>query len=200
MNKIINFVVDCIVFITLPAFVFAKIKFKEVRKRRYENDEYYTDCPNTWDVAVFLHDEARGRIDLLQTKLSGLLSVLSVLVGVFGLTGVFAKSFPAGVLIACLVLSFLGLLVLIGPLSISTSVVVDLNGHGDSSELSKDIVKEFTDAITDIGCRADFYADCLATAKTLIVIATLLFLIGMVITLLGNQDTALITDPCCGFE
>ena len=198
MNKIINFVVDCIVFMTLPVFVFDKIKFKEVRNRRYDNDKGHTTSPKTWDVAVFLHDEASGRIDLLQTKLSGLLSVLSVLVGVFGLTGVFAKSFPAGVLIACLVLSFFGLLVLIGPLSISTSVVVDLDGQGNTSKLSTEVAKEFTDAITDIGCRADFYADCLKTAKSLIVVSTLLFLIGMVISLIGNQGIEL--NPFCGFE
>ena len=79
-------------------------------------------------------------------------------------------------------------------------MVVDLNGQVDSSKLSTEVAKEFSDAITDLGCRADFYADCLATAKTLIVVATLLFLIGMVISISGNQGTALITDPCCGFE
>ena len=200
MNKIIKFVVDCIVFVTLAVFVCNKIKFKEVRKRRYENDKQYTDHPKTWDVAVFLHDEARERINLLQTKLSGLLTVLSVLVGVFGLTGVFEKSYPIGVLIACIVLSFLGLLVLIGPLSISTIVVADLDGQGDVSKLCNEVKIEFTGAITDLGCRADFYADCLRTATSLIVLATLLFLIGIAISLFGNQVTELVTDPFCGFD
>ncbi|WP_255093315.1 hypothetical protein [Synechococcus sp. J7-Johnson] len=128
-----------------------------------------------------MHEQATTKIALLQTKLGGLLSLQSVLAGLYSLTGILSTQYPKSILLACLIIAILGILLSLQPLSITISKVVDLDDYIRSDFFDLRTRKMFHEVITDLGCRADFYADCLKGAKTLIVLSMLVFLIGLFI-------------------
>jgi hypothetical protein len=160
-------------------FVGSKIGYSEIKKRRYDNDKLYTIVINNWESAVFLHDREQSRTDLLQSKLAGLLAILSIFVSLFSLTGAITPHFPIIIQIICLVLAFLGLIYCIGPLTISTIYVADLDKFTNVNDFNADVKKEFQLAIIDMGCRSDFHADCLKIAKAIIFISMTLYICGV---------------------
>jgi hypothetical protein len=186
MNKWIGWISDRIALLLLRALLFpnADIKIEEVMNCRYANDSLYTDRPDHWELALFLHEQATQKIFLLQTKLSGLLSLQSVLAGLYSLTSILSTQYPRSILLICLTITICGILLSLQPLSISISKVVDLDRYVRNDFFDLRTQKEFQEVIADLGCRADFYADCLRGAKTLIVLSMLFFFIGIVIALL----------------
>jgi hypothetical protein len=186
MNKCIGWFSDRIVLLLLWILLFPKgnIKIEEVMNCRYANDSLYTDRPNHWELALFLHEQATQEIFLLQTKLSGLLSLQSILAGLYSLTSILSTQYPRSILLTCLTITIRGILLSLQPLSISISKVVDLDRYGKSDFFDLRTQKEFHEVITDLGCRANFYADCLRGAKSLIVLSMLFYLIGIVIATL----------------
>lgn len=183
MNKWIGWISDRIVLLLLRALLFpnADIKIEEVMNCRYANDSLYTDRPDHWELALFLHEQATQKIFLLQTKLSGLLSLQSVLAGLYSLTSILSTQYPRSILLICLTITICGILLSLQPLSISISKVVNLDRYVRNVFFDLRTQKEFQEVIADLGCRADFYADCLRGAKTLIVLSMLFFFIGIVI-------------------
>lgn len=186
MNKCIGWISDLIVLLLLWLLLFpgGQVTIEEVKNCRYANDSRYTDRPNHWELALFLHEQATQKIFLLQTKLSGLLSLQSVLAGLYSLTSILSTQYPRSIFLICLTITILGILLSLQPLSISISKVVDLDRYVRSDFFDLRTQKEFHEVITDLGCRADFYADCLRGAKTLIVLSMLFFFIGIVIAVL----------------
>jgi hypothetical protein len=130
-----------------------------------------------------LHEQATQKIFLLQAKLSGLLSLQSVLAGLYSLTSILSTKYPKSILVICLTTAILGILLSLQPLSISISKVVDLDRYVRNDFFDLRTQKEFHEVISDLSCRADFYADCLRGAKTFIALSMLFYLIGMVIAL-----------------
>lgn len=183
INKPIFATINYIIFLTMRYFVGSKIGYSEIKKRRYDNDKVYSIVLNNWESAVFLHDREQSRADLLQSKLAGLLAILSIFVSLFSLTGAITPHFPIIIQIICLVLAFLGLIYCIGPLTISTIYVADLDKFTNVNDFNADVKKEFQLAIIDMGCRSDFHADCLKIAKTIIFISMTLYICGVFIGL-----------------
>lgn len=181
MNKWLGWLSDRIVFLLLRILLFPEgdITIGEVSNCRYDNDRYYTDRPNHWELALFLHAQATAKIALLQTKLGGLLSLQSVLAGLYSLTGIFSAQYPKSILLACFMFAILGILLSLQPLSITISKVVSLDDCTWSDFFDLRTRKMFHVVITDLGCRADFYADCLKGAKTMIVLSMFVFLLGL---------------------
>jgi hypothetical protein len=190
INKPIFAIINYIMFITMRFFVGSKISYLEIKKRRYDNDNLYSIVINNWESAVFLHDREQNRADLLQSKLAGLLSILSIFVSLFSLTGAITPHFPIIIQIICLVLSFLGLIYSIGPLTISTIYVADLDKFTNTNDFNADVNKEMRLAITDMGCRSDFHADCLKIAKTIIFISMTLYIAGVFIGLYRPSESS----------
>lgn len=185
MNKWVGWFSDRIVLLLLRILLFPEgnLKILEVSNCRYDNDPLYTDKPNHWEMALFLHEQATNKISLLQTKLGGLLSLQSVLAGLYSLTGILSTQYPKSILLACLFIAILGILLSLQPLSISISKVVDLDDYSRADFFDLRTRKMFHEVITDLSCRADFYADCLKGAKTMIVLSMLVFLFGLVIVI-----------------
>ena len=118
------------------------------------------------------------------TKLSGLLSLQSILAGLYSLTSTLSTQYPRIILLTCLIITILGIFLSLQPLSISISKVVDLDRYRRSDFFDLETQNEFHEVIADLGCRADFYADCLGGAKSLIALSMLFYLIGIVIATL----------------
>jgi hypothetical protein len=180
MNEWISRFSDWIALALLFLLLFKKISIKEVKQCRYKTSQSHTETPDHWELAVFLHEQADQRIFLLQAKLSGLLSLQSVLAGLYSLTSILPDGYPRPILLACLAITILGIMISLQPLSISTARVVNLDQYDRSDVFNKTTQDEFRAAIEDLGCRADFYADCISSAKSLIILSMLLFLIGVI--------------------
>jgi hypothetical protein len=191
MNKIVIKIIDIIMFLTIRLFVWDRIKYNEIKSKRYDNDEAYFQEINNIDVANILHDQANSRIELIQTKLSSLLSILSILIGIYSITGVITTKYPILIQLLCVFLSFLGIIYIIGPLTVTSLCVLELANY--KKRFTKEIKKEYLDVITDLGCKADFHADCLKTAKTLIIFSMFIYIIGIIMSL-SAPDTASINQ------
>ncbi|MCP9858170.1 MULTISPECIES: hypothetical protein [unclassified Cyanobium] len=193
MNKFITRLSDVAVFIILSIFMFPvepKLTMSEVKKCRYDNDRLYANKFSSWDVAIFMHDQANQRIALLQSKLSGLLSLQSILAGFYSLAGIISSQYPKGVLLAAFAITIFGILLSLQPLSISTSKVLDLGIGFNPNSFDYRAQKEFRDVVTDLCCRADFYADCLKGAKTAITLSILVFTLGLIVSFWCSSSTA----------
>lgn len=185
MINVITRLSDIAVFVILSIFMFPVeqgIKFSEVKNCRYANDTEYDNRFCSWDVAIFMHEQASQRISLLQSILSGLLSLQSILAGLYSLAGIVSSQYPKGILIAAFIITILGILLSLQPLSISISKVLDLPREFEPTAFGEKAQREFRDVITDLCCRADFYADCLKAAKTTIILSISIFTLGVIIS------------------
>lgn len=188
MNKWIGWFSDRIVLLLLRGLLFPGgcVKINEVKNCRYDNDSFYADRPGHWELAVFLHEQATQKIFLLQAKLSGLLALQAILAGLYSLVSLLSTQYPKIILLVCLVVTAFGILLSLQPLSISISKVVALDGYAKCNFFDLSTQNEFHEVITDLACRADFYADCLRGAKSLIVLSMLAFFIGLAIAILSS--------------
>jgi hypothetical protein len=197
MNQLLTRLSDIAVFVILSIFMFPakpRITMSEVEQCRYNNDKLYANKFSSWEVAIFMHDQANQRIALLQSKLSGLLSLQSILAAFYSLTGVVSSQYPKGVLLAAFAITILGILLSLQPLSISTSKVLDLGAGFNPNSFDYRAQKEFRDVLTDLCCRADFYADCLKGAKTTITLSILVFTLGVIVSSWCSNSTAHISS------
>ena len=177
MNKFVLSVIDRILCPVVMVFIGDIISLSEVKKRRYNNDKKYTIKIQSWEAGVFLYDQARDREGLLQSKLAGILAVLSILVGLFSLSVVISTHSPCLIQYSSLVLVFFGIISAIGPLSISTVKVPDLDDFSTPSSLDTKTKEEFKVAIIDMECRSDFKADCVQTSLVVIFISITLYIL-----------------------
>ncbi|MFA6201388.1 MAG: hypothetical protein WC679_13385 [Bacteroidales bacterium] len=179
MNNLIVYIMNIIMYIFFPIFIFDNVKFKEIKSRRYNNDRFYKYNISNWQAALFLYEQANKRIELLQTKLGGLLTIQSILIGLFSIINVVADKYSKVLVLVCIIMSFIGIIFSIAPLTISTSKVVNLEKYIKFNKTTKN---EFNEAIIDLGCRADFYADCLKTSNTIILLSMIIFVLSLTIT------------------
>ncbi len=182
MNKLLLCVLDRILFLVVRVFILDTISLSEVQERRYNNDKEHTVKIRSWEAGVFLYNQARDREGLLQSKLAGILTILSILVGLFSLSVVMPTYSPCLIQYFlqcfCLVLVFSGIISAIGALSISTVVVPDLDDFSTPPSFDTKTRKEFEDAIIDMGCRSDFQADCVKISLVVIFISITLYILG----------------------
>ena len=178
MNKLLFWVFDRILLLVIMVFVGDIKSLCEVKKRRSKNDEKHIIKILSWEAGVFLYNQARDREGFLQSKLAGILAVLSILVGLFSLSGVISTHSPCLIQYSCLVLVFFGIISAIGPLSISTVKVPNLDDFSTPSSFDTKTEKEFKDAIIDMECRSDFKADCIQTSLVVIFISITLYILG----------------------
>lgn len=190
MNKLISPIIDFIMYITLPVFVWDRIKWSEIKNRRYVNDNLYKKDVeiHSWESAVFLHNQAKDRIDLLQGKLSSLLSILSILIALFALAREISINYSIAIQIICLVLAILGLICAVGPLTITVVQSIDLDKMGNTNQLDDETKVEFKRVIIDMECRSDFIADCLKTTQSIIVVSMIIYICGVFLAPIKNTD------------
>lgn len=188
MNKLISPIIDFIMFITMPIFVWDKIKWSEISKRRYCNDNQYAVVIHGWEAANFLNNQAKDRANLIQSKLSSLLSVLSILIALFALAREMSNNYSIIIQTICLVLAALGLVYAVGPLTISVVQTADLNKLKNANQIDDETKTEFKRVIVDMECRSDFFADCLKTTQSIIVVSIILYIYGLFTVPIKNAD------------